>query len=40
MSNYLKFAPNAPDADAVKQGLAKIDQAIAAQSPAPAAPRP
>jgi tetratricopeptide (TPR) repeat protein len=40
MSNYLKFAPNAPDADTVKQGLAKIDQAIAAQNPASAAPRP
>lgn len=40
MSNYLKFAPNAPDADAVRQGLVKIDQAIAAQNPPPASPRP
>jgi tetratricopeptide (TPR) repeat protein len=38
MSNYLKFMPNAPDADAVRQGLAKIDQALAARNPAP--PRP
>jgi tetratricopeptide (TPR) repeat protein len=40
MSNYLKFMPNAPDADAVRQGLAKIDQALAARNPAPASPRP
>jgi tetratricopeptide (TPR) repeat protein len=40
MSIYLKFAPTAPDADAVRQGLAKIDQALAAQNPAPASPRP
>jgi tetratricopeptide (TPR) repeat protein len=40
MSNYLKFAPGASDADAVRQGLAKIDQALAAQNPAPASPRP
>lgn len=35
MSNYLKFMPNAPDADAVRQGMAKIDQALAARTSAP-----
>ncbi len=40
MSNYLKFAPEAPDAEAVRQGLAKIDQELAAQNPAAPAPRP